>query len=293
MERDRRLGRGLDLLLARSGESVAGDIVSIPLDSIRPNPRQPRGKIDPSDPELAGLSLSIKADGVLQPILVRKSTGSSGIGGNGGNGGDGYELIAGERRFRAAQAAGLRAIPAIVREADDRGLLRLALVENMQRKDLDPIEKAEAIQALIEDFDLTQDEAAKEVGIERSSIANFIRLLDLPAAIRDAVSRGTITMGHARALLSVADPEQQLALFHQILESSLTVRDVETQARRGSRRPSRRRGPSVEALEGALREKFGTKVAIHARGRGGRIVVHYASAEEFDRLLDLWRVPRE
>ncbi len=284
MDRDRRLGRGLDLLLARSGESVAGDIVSIPLETIHPNPRQPRGRIDPSDPELVGLSLSIKADGVLQPILVRKSS---------GNGGDGYELIAGERRFRAAQAAGLRTIPAIVREADERGLLRLALVENMQRKDLDPIEKAEALKGLIEDFDLTQDEAAKEVGIERSSIANFIRLLDLPPVIREAVSRGTITMGHARALLAVADPESQMALYKQILESSLSVREVETEARRRSRKPPRRRGPSVEALEAALRERFGAKVAIHPRGRGGRIVVHYATADEFDRLLDLWKVPKE
>lgn len=282
MERT-RLGRGLDMLLARTGSGggpeAANEVKSIPIDAISPNPRQPRQVIDATDSEEADLAASIQEHGIIQPVLVRpKGPGK-------------YELIAGERRFRACQRLELAAVPAIVRDADEETLLSLALIENLQRKDLNPIEKAEAIQHLIEDFDLTQEEAAKKVGKQRSSIANLLRLLDLEDEIKQAVSRGTISYGHARALLGVSRKKDRLELFRRILREGFNVRKVEELARRKSKRPKmKRKAAQVEAMEDALRQHFGTKVSIDARGKGGKVVIHYSSNADFNRLLDAWGV---
>lgn len=279
-----RLGRGLDMLLARtgSGPETANEVLALPLAAISPNPRQPRKRIDPADEDEGDLAASIDLHGVIQPVLVRPA------------GPGRWELIAGERRFRACQRLGRPTVPAIVRDADEETLLSLALIENLQRKDLDPIEKAEAIQQLIEDFDLTQEEAAKRVGKQRSSIANLLRLLDLEPEIREAVSRGTITFGHARALLAVESQAERLALFQRIVRDGLNVRRVEQEAgRRSGRRGLKRRDPQVDAMEDALRVRFGTKVSIDVRGKRGKVVVHFGSFAEFDRLLALWGVPRE
>jgi ParB family transcriptional regulator, chromosome partitioning protein len=278
-----RLGRGLDMLLAKTGTGPdsTNEVVAIPLDAISPNPRQPRHGIDSADQDEIDLAASIDAHGVIQPVLVRPK------------GAGRYELIAGERRFRACERLGRRTVPAIVRDADDEALLSIAIIENLQRKDLNPIEKAEAIKHLIEDFDLTQEEAAKKVGKQRSSVANLLRLLDLEPAIRDAVSRGTITFGHARALLAVPSGRDRLALFDRILKEGLNVRKVESEAGRKSKRPRmKRRDSNIEELEDALRIRFGTKVTVESRGKRGKVVVHFGSHAEFDRLLELWGVER-
>ena len=283
-----RLGRGLDMLLAKTGSSPnpsENGVREIAVDAIRPNPRQPRHAIDPDGAEEAELAASIEAHGVIQPVLVRPA------------GANRYELIAGERRFRACQRLGRQSVPAIVRDTDEEDLLTLALIENLQRKDLNPIEKAQAIQQLIEDFDLTQEEAAKKVGKQRSSIANLLRLLDLEPEIQDAVSRGTITFGHARALLALSRKKERLELFQRILREGLNVRKVEELARRKSRGTRRtrlgRKDAQIESLEDTLRVHFGTKVTIEPRGKSGKVVIHFASHAEFDRLLELWGVPRE
>ena len=278
-----RLGRGLDMLLARTGAGpdTASEVLSIPIAAIGPNPRQPRKCIDAADEAEADLAASIELHGVIQPVLVRPA------------GPGRYELIAGERRFRACERLGRQTVPAIVRDADEETLLSLALIETLQRKDLDPIEKAEAIRQLIEDFDLTQEEAAKRVGKQRSSVANLLRLLDLEPEIREAVSRGTISFGHARALLAVESGSDRMALFQRILRDGLNVRRVEQEAGRKKPRRLKRRDPQVDAMEDALRVQFGTKVSIELHGKRGKVVVHFGSFAEFDRLLALWGVPRE
>jgi ParB family chromosome partitioning protein len=278
------------MLLAKTGPDATKDgeagggveVVEIAVNSITPNPRQPRWKIDLDDPELAELASSIEMHGIIQPVLVRKSGPSS------------YQLIAGERRFRASQKLGRTTIPAIVRQADEEEILRLALIENIQRKDLNPIEKAEAIAQLIEDFDLTQEEAAKKVGKQRSTVANLIRLLELEPEIKDAVSRGTITFGHARALLGVSSKRERLELFKRITTESFSVRKIEAEVRKKAKKPRmKKREAQIEALEDKLRDHFGTRVQIDQRGRGGKFSIYFANNSEFGRLMDLLGVSLE
>jgi ParB family chromosome partitioning protein len=271
MNSKRGLGRGLGALLS-SEPSQADTLIEVHVGSIHPNPHQPRKDIENSS--LKELAVSIRASGVIQPIIVRRS-------------GAGYQLIAGERRWRAAKLAGLERIPALVREATDAESLELALVENLLREDLNPIEEAEAYQRLLAEFAWTQEDLAERIGRDRSSIANAIRLLKLPEVIQDDLRAGRLTMGHARALLSLTSPREQLKLRDEILAQALSVRATEAGVRqRAPARSPRRRSPELVSLEDALRQALMTRVRIVGNDRRGRIEVVYASAEELSRLVE-------
>jgi ParB family chromosome partitioning protein len=268
----RGLGRGLGALLSATPGETEG-LIEVPLDAIQPNPLQPRKNIDSNG--LKELEASIRASGIIQPIVVRRA-------------GSGYQLVAGERRWRAAQLAGLARIPAVVREVSDAGSLELALVENLLREDLNPIEQAEAYQRLILDFGWTQDQLAERIGRDRSSIANALRLLKLPPAIQDDLKSGTLTMGHARALLALGSPDAQLRLREEILANSWSVRATEEGVQKRVIRPASRRRPAeLTAVEDRLRQALMTRVRIVGTERRGRIEVAYTSREDLDRLVDL------
>jgi len=289
MAKKQRLGRGLDSLIPEMPEMEApgrqaqddlpggphAGVQTVPLRKIELNPRQPRLEMDPQ--ELERLSASIRESGVIQPVVVRPR-------------GDVYELVVGERRLRATLMAGLDSIPAIVRDVPDDKLLELALVENIQRADLNAIEKAKAIDRMIEELDLTQEEAGRRLGLERSTVTNLLRLLELPEELQEMVSRGTLSAGHARALLSVEDYAARLRLAKRIVAKQLSVREAERLAARegAGRRPARIHEPSpdVAALEESLSESFGTRVEIKQRRRGGRIVIHFRNHDDFERLYE-------
>ena len=269
----RGLGRGLGALLAASpteGESL----VEVPLDEISPNPNQPRKAFDA--PGLDELAASIKASGVLQPVIVRKTP-------------HGYELIAGERRWRAARLSGLDRIPVIVREANDAESLELALVENLLREDLNPIEESEAYNKLLAQFGWTQEELSQRIGKDRSSISNSLRLLRLPEPIQDDLRAGRLSMGHARALLALTLASEQLKLRDEILAHSWSVRATEegVNQRRLIRAPRRRRSPELSAVEEALQRALMTRVRIVGHERRGTIEITYATAEELERIADV------
>jgi len=275
-----RLGRGLDSLLGRSAEEqpTGKSVVEIPVSKVHPNPNQPRQEFDPV--ALSELVESVSRNGILQPIIVRPDN-------------DGYELIAGERRWRAAVQAGMTTIAAIVRPASDNESLELSLIENIQRQDLNPIEQARAYKDLIERFALTQEEAAARLGKKRSSIANLLRLLDLPQDIQADVSRGTLSMGHARALLALPDAAEQRRLAARVKNEDLSVRQTERLVSDRLRRKRPARQPDAKAahildLERQLREALGTRVTIaqHKHDHSGRIVIDYFSRDDFDRILD-------
>lgn len=290
MQQQRRLGRGLDSLLGeptRSSEpspaagamESASSGVELPLDRIRPNPYQPRTTFDPEG--LEELRQSIVLHGVLQPIVVRPQ-------------GDGYELVAGERRWRASRLAGRLTIPAVVRtDVDDRALLELALVENLQRRDLDPIERAEGYRRAMTELGLTQEQVAERVGLQRSTVSNHLRLLELPAEAQEAVRRGLIQMGHARALLGLGGAGSILSAVQRIVREGLSVRQVE-QLARATRTPpgaedskASARLPWERELEQRMRTQLGTPVRLRNRaGYRGRIVIEYFSRAELDRLIE-------
>lgn len=247
----------------------------IPLSEIMPNSEQPRKRF--SEEELADLVSSIQRHGILQPLNVTEKEDG------------GYELIAGERRLRAAQIAGLVSVPALVRSANRQEKLELALIENIQRQDLSPIEEAFAFKRLIEEFDLTQQELAERLGKSRPVVANTIRLLDLPEEIQKALAEGSLSAGKARALLSLKDSKEQMDLFKSMIGQSLSVRDVEAAvARKGekSRKGSVRRDPEITVQEELLEERFGSKVRIHLRGEHGSIEISFHSKEELKRILE-------
>ncbi|HWG33280.1 MAG TPA: ParB/RepB/Spo0J family partition protein [Gemmatimonadaceae bacterium] len=293
-DKPRRLGRGLEALLAsRPGAAGAAGAESanrqslqrIAVSQIHPNPYQPRTEFKPG--ELAELEGSLRVNGLLQPIVVRSRPS-----------GDGYELIAGERRLRAATKIGWEDIPAVVKEIDDRMLLTLALVENLQRSNLNPIEEALGYQRLISDFTLTQQQVAEVVGKDRTTVANILRLLALPDNVRRILQDGHITLGHARALLAVSDEREQTTLANEIVAHGLTVRDVEERARGGQaarNRPRSRRGTAKAEPPAALRRAsdelrrlLQTDVSISQRDSGrGAIEIVFYSADDLDRLLDL------
>jgi ParB family chromosome partitioning protein len=272
----RGLGRGLGALLsATPTESDA--LLEVEVDQIEPNPNQPRKIFDSS--ALGELVASIKASGVIQPVIVRRQ-------------GGGFQLVAGERRWRAARQAGLPRIPAIVREVTDAESLELALVENLLREDLNPMEEAEAFDKLLARFGWTQEELSQRVGKERSSIANVLRLLRLPGSIQDDLRRGRLTMGHARALLALTMTSEQLKLRDEILAHDWSVRATEDTVRTATagrpRKPKqRRRSAELAALEEALQRALMTRVRIVGGERQGRIEVSYANAEELERLSEL------
>lgn len=274
------LGKGLEALLPERrplSASPTGEIQEIPLDQIMPNRYQPRREF--ADSELAELAESIKQNGLLQPILVRRK-------------GDGFfETIAGERRLRAAKAAGLQRIPAIVRNSTDEQSMELALVENLQRKDLNPMEAARAYRRLTNEFGFTQDTVAQRLGKDRSSIANIARLVNLPNEIQMLVESGAISTGHAKVILGLPLPEAQIKLARRIVESQLSVRQAEKAAAGESRvtkvQAGIRRQRPYPDLEARLQKRLGTRVSIVKSRRGGKIVIHYFTSAELDRLLEV------
>ena len=305
-EKGRRLGRGLEALIAKAptrapviepapGEtravrSSASEEPRTPyrvlaLAKIRPNPLQPRKEFREAD--LADLEASLRVSGLLQPITVRPAP----------RGQDGFELIAGERRFRAAQRLGWSEIPAVVRDVDDQTLLSLAMVENLQRADLNPIEEAEGYEQLIREFSLTQQEVADIVGKDRSTVANILRLLALPASVRRLIWDGALTVGHARALLGLGDATAMADLARAAVAEGLSVRAVEDRVRDEGQRKKRARGPSgagarsaeVRELEDRLRRHLGTDARIVQAGKSpkGELRIPFYTHEDFERVLEL------
>jgi ParB family transcriptional regulator, chromosome partitioning protein len=275
-DRSQGLGRGLASLIPQRSAGQPGTI-EIATSRIRPNPHQPRKRFDRES--LATLTASIVEHGVLQPILVIETI-------------DGYQLVAGERRLRAAQAAGLERIPAVVRQLADRHQLELALIENLQREDLDPLETADAYRQLIDEFGFSQDDLATRVGRARSTVANTLRLLDLAPGVRAAIGDGRLTEGHGRALGGIA-AEIQDRVLDSVIGQELSVRQTEELVRR-LREPkpqpaeasARNSDPDLERVEEDLRRALGTKVSLARSRRGGRIVIEYYSDEELGRLYE-------
>lgn len=280
MQQRKALGKGLGLTaLVPPAEPPKGDIREIEIGKIIPNRYQPRQYFDPE--ALASLAASLKSHGLIQPITVRKEENGR------------FELIAGERRWRAAQLAGLAAIPAIVKPVQDQELMEWALLENVQREDLNPIEKAQAYQKLISEFSLTQEAIASRMGIDRSSVANFLRLLLLPESLWGSIADGVLTMGHAKALLSLERKEDQLRLAEEIKAKGWSVRQVEAlvqkMKREGRPEPSkapRSAAPEAAELENRLRLALGTKVRLVQQGKGGEVRIEYYSFEDLDRILE-------
>jgi ParB family chromosome partitioning protein len=275
-DRPQGLGRGLAALIPQRNPGTTGSI-EIPVGRISPNPYQPRKRFDADS--LAALSASILEHGVIQPILVTETI-------------DGYQLITGERRLRAAQAAGLERIPAVVRQLADRDQLELALVENLQRDDLDPIETADAYRQLIDEFGFTQDDLATRVGRARSTVTNTLRLLDLAPETRSAIADGRLSEGHGRALGGLPTDLQD-RILDSVIGQELSVRQTEELVRRlrepkpdTKAAPERTPDPDLERVEEDLRRALGTKVSLARSRRGGRIVIEYYSDEELGRLYD-------
>jgi len=280
---NRRLGRGLDGLLKGQPARPIPDLIAptVPTTSVAtalldPNPHQPRHAVETADVDQ--LAASIREHGVLQPIVVRKH-------------GERYQIVVGERRFRAAEALGLDEVPVVVRDVPDDQLLELALVENLQREDLDPIEKAESFKAYLESTGRTQAAAAARLSLDRSTIANMIRLLDLPATVQVMVRNGFVAMGHARAILAIDDAKKQVQIAERVAREGLSVRQVERLVaprvpRKRKPRPSSK-SPEVRDLERRLREALGTKVSVElgARPETGRIVIDFWSQDDLDRIL--------
>jgi len=271
----RALGKGLSQLIGEQSEGASNEVA---IDSIRPNAAQPRTSFD--DDSLHELAASIREAGILQPIVVRPLAEGT------------YEIIAGERRWRAAKIAGLATVPILVRSAGRQDQLEWALIENIQREDIAPLECARAYKRLVDEFGLTQEEVADKVGKSRTSVTNTLRLLRLPAKVQEGLASGQITEGHARAILGAGGEAAQVALFDKIVRLGLTVRDVERGARAAVSRPKSRTPLQVKKdadlayLEESLSERLGAKVRIRSQGPKGEIVVSYASDEDLQRILE-------
>jgi len=278
------LGRGLDALLAGNqtepaSTRPAGLPLSLPLDRLQPGKYQPRTRMDQAS--LAELAESIKAQGVIQPVLVRKVEGEM------------YEIIAGERRTRAARIAGLIEVPVVVKEVADNAAAAMALIENIQREDLNPLEEAQGLARLISEFSLTQEDAARAIGRSRSAVANLLRLINLPKPVQEMLYANEIDMGHARALLSL-NGAAQIELAQEIRDKGFSVRAVEDLVRKlldpdvptERVKAVPRRSRDIERLEEELAEKLGTKVEIAAGKKGGKLVIHYSSNDHLDDLLE-------
>lgn len=270
------LGKGLDALIPTNNPQGEGGALLVSIDSVSPNPRQPRQQMDEAD--LQELADSIQEHGILQPLIVTQETSGR------------YTLIAGERRLRAARLVGLQMVPVLVRQATDQERLELALIENVQRSDLAPLETADAYRQLTEDFGLSQEEVAQQVGKSRVSVTNTLRLLKLPDPVRQALADDDITEGHARALLGLTSPSAQLAVLQIILQKNLSVRQAEDLVRKWAPGITNRHmsppSPEVSELEGRLRSRFGTKVTLRHGKKGGTMTIHYYSDEELESLIN-------
>jgi ParB family chromosome partitioning protein len=271
------LGRGLSALIpdAPAAPAASERALEVDIDLLRPNKFQPRTHMD--DGRIDELSRSIRSNGVIQPIVVRKSD-------------TGYEIVAGERRWRASQRAGLLKVPIVVRDIPDDKLLAAALIENIQRENLSPIEEAHAYRRLGDEFGLTQEQIAESVGKDRSSVANYVRLLRLPTEIRDHVGAGTLTMGHARALLGLPDDAAQLRVGLEVVAKALSVRETETLVKRSTApppdKPDEQKDVHTRAAEERLRFALGTRVRIIRKGKGGRVEIDFGDENELHRIYE-------
>jgi ParB family chromosome partitioning protein len=279
------LGRGLSALIPgapEAGEAPAG-LIEVPVNAVGPNPKQPRTRFD--DEAIAALAASIREVGILQPIVVRRA-------------GDGrYELIAGERRLRAAKSAGLATVPVVLRESEDSDLLREALIENIHREDLNPIEQAEAFRQLLEELGLKQEELADRVGVSRSHIANTIRLLGLPLDVQQLLADEKLTAGHARALLSLGDADAMTSLALRVAAEDLSVRQTEEVVRRFLETPApsadekvaraaeRQTDASLAEVEEILSEQLATRVSIQMGAKRGRVMIEFGSPDDLERIV--------
>ena len=275
----RALGKGLAALIPEKVESSSGSVAYVNTSLLKENSLQPRLNYD--ETKLSELIASIKEKGVLQPILVREREG-------------GYEVIAGERRLKAAQALSLEKVPVIIKEVSDQEALVLALVENIQREELNPIEEAKAFKRLIDDFNFTQDTVAQSVGKDRSTVANVLRLLKLPEEIQKSLSNGQVSMGHARALLSVEDAYEQKQIFEYTVKKGISVRELENLVKTGiksilrlKKSSSAKKNPDLVALEEELQKVLGTKVRIQTQKKRGKIIIEYYSLEDLKRVIQL------
>jgi len=280
----KRLGKGLDALIDNLHINEDDKVVQIPLSQLRANPYQPRKAFD--DDSIQELAVSIKEHGVIQPIIVRNVI-------------KGYEIIAGERRFRASQIANIATIPAVIRKLTDQQVMEIALIENVQREDLNAMEIAIAYQNLIEAFSLTQEELSVKVGKSRSHIANFLRLLQLPDNVKEYVSRGTLSMGHARALVGVKDIKLLKTLADKCIAEQWSVRQLEEELKmleeaKNAAKPvapekkrDKKKDPYIQQAEEHLRERFQTTVTIHHSENKGKIELKYYSSDDLERLLEL------
>ncbi len=276
------LGRGLGALIQEADSVDQSGVRNLPIASIKPNPFQPRRQFD--DEKLAELAASIKEHGVIQPLIVRER-------------GEGYELVAGERRWRAAQLAGLTEVPVVIKGLNDVQMMQIALVENLQREDLNPLEEAMAYSRLISEFSMTQEEIALTVGKSRPAVANTLRLLHLPEEIQESVSRGTISMGHARAILGLEDRGQQIAAWEKVINDQLSVREteklVESLKEPRSSLPSEKKKPilqqdlELQDIEERLKRYYGTRIRISSGKTKGKIEIEYYGEEDLERLLEL------
>jgi ParB family chromosome partitioning protein len=294
MEKKSRLGRGLDALLSDSGSATAGTQTQVPLESIERNPYQPRKAFD--NDELASLSASIRTHGVLQPLVVRQV-------------GERYQLVAGERRLRAARDAGLQTVPVTVVDFNDQQILEAALVENIQRADLNPIEKAQGFKEYLTRYRMTHEQLAARLGLGRATITNLVALLELPAELQDAVRVGQLTTGHAKILKGITDPTRQIAVSKEIIARGLSVHATEAYlkqfaAESDSREASEPRASGsggnghtesqktnhVQSIEDELRQKLSTRVEIRVKGKDkGQIVLTFESNDDFERLIEVLR----
>ncbi len=275
------LGKGLSALIPDTSVLGTERVTHLRIDSIRPNPFQPRKHFDES--KLAELAQSIKAHGIVQPLVVRAV-------------GDAYELVVGQRRLRAARMAGLEQVPVTITEVDDAEMVQVALIENLQREDLNPLEEAESYRRLVEEFGVTQEDLAETLGRSRPSISNTMRLLNLDPEVQAVVSRGTISMGHARALLSIQDPDLQKEACRRVVEQELSVRETEGLVRRvlaAGRMEAQEsarahpKDPEIVSLEERLRRAFGTQVRILPGKKKGKIEIEYYSEEDLERIIAL------
>jgi ParB family chromosome partitioning protein len=273
--RRKALGRGLSVLIPEpEAPAQPAAAAEVPISILDPNPFQPRAAMDPE--RLAELAASVRESGIVQPILVRRR-------------GERYQIIAGERRLRAAQATGLATVPVTVRDVDDEHLLELALVENIQREELNPIEEAQAFHRLQDEFGLTQEEIARRVGRDRATVANALRLLRLPRELRELLAESRLDAGHGRALLGLERAEDQVTLGREAARKGLSVREVERRValQRAPRAARPRKDANTRAAEERLRSALGARVEIARRGRGGQIRILFAGEAELNRLFEL------